>query len=140
MTPFEVSFRMYGITVFINALVFAIVSLLVGNITDFFMSFVLLFVGVLFASPLLVILTQLMKAVTRIPYSNTARAGWLVWWMSVSIAISYATYFRLLIWAVDLAPNIMAGITIVAFIVTFVLNRKSFTALIAQQSWQAKKI
>lgn len=138
MSPSGLSFRIYGITVFLNALTFAGTSLWLGNVGDFFMSFPLFFLGIVVAFPVLLILILLMRLSIRIPYSSEARAVWLVWWMSVAILLLYSSYFRLFTWAFDLDISIITGITIVTFIVTFVVNRKAYIRLITEYSSELK--
>jgi hypothetical protein len=125
MSPFRIGFKIWGITVFLNAVYLCFV----GIIMDYFtilVAFVALIAGMFVGLPFLWLLVQLIRLTRLFPYSNTARICWISFWVSVGVWLFYSAIAWLLDGKVDAEARQFAGTTIAAFLTSMWWSRKSF--------------
>lgn len=125
MSPFKIGFKIWGITIFLNAFYLGCIGL-IGNYFEILLSFVVLIAGFFIGLPFLILLVQLIRIARRIPYGITARIYWLSFWVSVSVWLIYAGISWLLDGKVATEARQLSGITIAAFITSMWWSRKSF--------------
>ena len=126
MSPFRMGFKIWGITVFLNAVYLSFVGLIMSSGYNIMLSFIVLFGGVFVGLPFLFLLVQLIRLVRRLPYSIAARICLIFFWVSVGIWLFYSAISWVLDGKVDAEARLLAGTTIAAFLTSMWRSRKSF--------------
>lgn len=137
MSKVGASFRIWAITILINAMLFGFIHLLSGNfwvaaqgVTIFFMSFII-------GLPFWLITLILVEVTTRMPYSAIGRMCWIAGTMAALIALFYACVSWLVTGRFSLVHRdiaLLTGTTIAALLVALFLNRSTFTKAVSNTS------
>lgn len=128
MTPLSTGLKIWGITIFINAVYFGLFALITGDFFNAMLSLVILFVGAFIGIPFLILLVQLLKVARRLPHSTTARIFWVSFWVSAGVWLFYVAIAFIMEKAFNFFDPLVcqfAGITIAAFITSIWLCRRS---------------
>lgn len=131
MSNVGASFRIWFITVLLNALFYAIISLIGGEIFGVLISMALFVVGFVITLPFWLLVLVLIEIVKRLPFSATGRMCWVGGVLAVSVGLFYASISWLLFKQFDLEQpviGILTGTTIAALIAALYLSRKAFKA------------
>ena len=129
MSAIAMSFRIWFITVLLNALLYGVVSLLGGEVYGVLIAMVLFVVGFVITLPFWLVILVLIEIVMRSPYSATGRLCWLGGAMAAFVALFYACTAWLLFGHFTLnepAISLLTGTTIAAIIAALFLSRKAF--------------
>jgi hypothetical protein len=79
----------WGKTVCLTSFMFGVRAIFVDDWSEFGMAFVILFLGLLFTLPLLLVIIPLVDLSARLPYSIHARVAWLTFYLMLIILAFY---------------------------------------------------
>ncbi|HEY8897510.1 MAG TPA: hypothetical protein VIM79_21945 [Niastella sp.] len=132
MSSVSIAVKLWAKTVTMNAILFGIPALAVGEFKRAAIALILLIGGFIITLPWLVFIILIVKASTWLPYSNSAKIGWLTFGLTVLIIIIYS--IACLIMDQNLiyyGPEELAVIfiTILALAIAVITTRKSIMRL-----------
>lgn len=132
MSSVSIAVKLWAKTVTMNAILFGIIGLFVGRIEQALVAVILLIGGFIVTLPWLVFIILIVKASTWLPYSNSAKIGWLAFGLIVLIIIIYS--IACLIMDQNLmryGPKEMGVIftTILGLVIALITTRKSLIEL-----------
>jgi hypothetical protein len=123
------SFKIWAITVCLNAFLFGLIELLLGNIWAAMGSVIILITGYIIGLPFWLLMWLLMEVIMAFPYSATGRIAWLAGILAILVALSYAAagWITTDHFALSEPPlGLLTGTTIAALILALYWNRKAF--------------
>jgi hypothetical protein len=129
MSTSVTSFKIWAITVCLNAFLFGAIELLSGNIWAAMGSVIILVVGYIIGFPFWLLMWLLMEVIMALPYTATGRMTWLAGILSILVALSYAAVGWITTghFALSEPPlGLLTGTTIAALILALYWNRKAF--------------
>lgn len=132
MSAIATSFRIWFITVLLNALFYAIISLIGGEIFGVLISTALFVVGFVITLPFWLVVLVLIEIVKRLPFSATGRICWVGGTLAVCIVLFYASISWLLFQQFNLEQpviGLLTGTTIAALIAALYLSRSAFKVI-----------
>lgn len=129
MSAGATSFKIWAITVFLNAFFFGVIELLSGEVWIAMGAVVVLFMGFTISLPFWLLLWVLIEVILRLPYSPLGRICWVACLASAVAALFYAvaTWIVLGHFTIN-EPHVrlLTGTTIAALMVALFWNRKAF--------------
>lgn len=90
MGSVSIAVKLWAKTITMNAIFFGILGLVTGGFARAAIAIILLVGGFIITLPWLVFIILIVKASTWLPYSNSARIGWLTFGLTVLIIIIYS--------------------------------------------------
>src|SRR5690348_9379134 len=90
MSSVSIAVKLWAKTVTLNAMLFGIIGIVAGEFKDAAVAVLLLVGGFIITLPWLVFIILIVKASTWLPYSNSAKIGWLTFGLMVLIIIIYS--------------------------------------------------
>lgn len=90
MGSVSIAVKLWAKTVTMNAIVFGILGLVEGEFKQAAIAIILLVGGFIITLPWLVVIILIVKVSTWLPYSNSAKIGWLTFGLTVLIIIIYS--------------------------------------------------
>lgn len=129
MSPSITSFKVWAITVFLNAFLFGIVELLSGDIWAAMGAVIIFIAGYIVSLPFWLLLWLLTEVIMALPYSATGRIAWLVGALGALVALLYAAAAWIITGHFTLSEppfGVLTGTTIAAMILALYWNRKAF--------------
>ncbi len=129
MSTSVTSFKIWAITVCLNAFLFGLIELFLGNIWAAMGSVIILVVGYIIGFPFWLLMWLLMEVIMAFPYTAIGRIVWLAGILAILVALSYAAagWITTGHFALSEPPlGILTGTTIAALILALYWNRKAF--------------
>jgi uncharacterized membrane protein len=132
MTPVFVAVRLWSKTVAMNAVLYGMSGLFVGELWRVPASVLFLIAGFILTLPLLMLITPLVRLSTWLPYSIPAKIGWLSFSLLLVIIIFYSATSLIIeqnLFSRHSPINTMMGCTITGLVVAVFTTRKSLITL-----------
>lgn len=129
MTTSVTSFKIWAITICLNAFLFGAIELLSGNIWLAMSSVIILVMGFIVGLPFWLLLWLLTELIMALPYSTIGRMAWLAGVLAILVALLYATIGLITTGHFGLSGSslgLLTGTTIAALILALYWNRKAF--------------
>lgn len=132
MSSVSIAVKLWAKTVTMNAILFGILGLAGGEFKRAAIAVILLVGGFIITLPWLVFIILIVKASTWLPYSNSAKIGWLTFGLIVLIIIIYSIACLIMDQnLIHYGPEEMGVIfiTILALVIAVITTRKSLIKL-----------
>ena len=132
MTPVSVAVKLWAKTLVMNAVLFAIGGILIGEYWRVPASALCFIGGFIVTMPLLMLITPLVRLSTWLPYSITAKIGWLAFSLLLVIIIFYSAASLLIeqqLFSKGSPINTSMGCTITGLVIAVLTTRKSLLKL-----------
>jgi uncharacterized membrane protein YedE/YeeE len=130
MSTLSSSFRIWALTVSLNAVFFTLIQFGTGDMELAVVSAIICLAGYIIGMPGWLLIWLLMEFIMRFPYSANVRIVWFGCIVSVCVALFYA----FMSWTTsrdfslhDPWLQLLTGTTIAAMIVTLLLDREAFS-------------
>lgn len=132
MSSVSIAVKLWAKTVTLNAILFGILGLVSGEFMRALIAVILLVGGFIITLPWLVFIILIVKASTWLPYSNSAKIGWLTFGLMVLIIIIYSIICMIMDQnLISYGPKELGVIftTISALVIAVITTRKSLIEL-----------
>ena len=132
MTPLYVAVRLWAKTVALNGVLYGLSGLFTGELWRVPASILLFIAGFIVTLPLLMLITPLVRLSTWLPYSNSAKIGWLSFSLLLVIIIFYSATSLIVeqnLFIHNSPINTMMSCTIGGLLVAVFTTRKSLIEL-----------
>jgi hypothetical protein len=129
MKPSVISFSIWAITIFLNAVFFGVAELGMGNIGTAIGALAILAMGYVFGLPFWPLLWLLITLIMALPFSAAGRITWLIGILGILVALFYASIAWIITGHFTLhhpLGGLLAGTTIAAMVMAFFFHRKAF--------------
>lgn len=129
MSTSVTSFKIWAITIFLNAFFFAVIEFFLGEIWRALGSVIVLLAGFMIGFPFWLLMWLLTDVIMTLPYTATARMVWLAGIHGLLVALLYAAIGLITTGHFDLSEpplGLLTGTTIAALILALYWNRKAF--------------
>ena len=128
MTPISVAVRLWAKTVALNAVFWGVGGIWIGELWRVISAIFFMVGGFIVTLPLLMVITPLVQLSTWLPYSISAKIGWLSFGLMLVIIILYSATSLIIeekLFIHDSPINTMMGCTIAGLLVAVLTTRKS---------------
>lgn len=132
MSSVSIAVKLWAKTVTLNAMLFGIIGIVAGEFKDAAVAVLLLVGGFIITLPWLVFIILIVKASTWLPYSNSAKIGWLTFGLMVLIIIIYSIVCMIMDQNLIRYGTKELGViftTILALVIAVITTRKSLIEL-----------